>query len=173
MSLAVSKIALQLGSPLDGSAEPSSFRRGRGAMSPDHHPTISQLSPAEERAMAENRAFVEALVPDEAINGAYATTAGKLNVLHAVLGTGFFKPRKKQELDAIGVVFGDALVQELGMEWVMAEDTSGRDPALVLPGTSVVLYPLEMIRHRVEGRDRNDLRDVFDGIAAEIRQLTN
>lgn len=142
-------------------------------MSPDHHPTISQLSPAEERVLAENRAFVEALVPDEAINGAYATPAGKLNVLHAVLGTGFFAPRKKQELDAIGVVLGDAFVQELGMEWVVAEDSSGRDLALILPGTSVVLYPLAMIRHRVDVKDRNDLRDVFAGIASEIRQLTN
>lgn len=142
-------------------------------MPSDHHPTITPLSPEDEQALEENRAFVETLVPEEAINGAYATSAGKLNVLHAVLDSGFFKPRKKRELDAMGVVFGDAFVQELGMEWVIAEDTGGRDPALVLPGTSVVLYPLEMIKRRAERGDRTDVRDVFDGIASEIRQLTN
>lgn len=141
-------------------------------MTPDH-PTIQALSPDEVQQLAKHRSFVEAFVPDEAIDGSFATSAGKLDVLHAVLDAGIFGLRKKKELDAIGVVLGDAFVQELGMEWVMAEDHGGRDPAVVLPGTSVVLYPLTIIRHRYESRERSDLRDVFDGIASEIRQLTN
>jgi len=136
-------------------------------------PTIQRMSPEEERQLAKHRSFVESLVPEEAISGSYATAAGKLDVLHAVLDAGFFGLRKRQELDSIGVVLGDAFVQELGMEWVMAEDPGGRDPAIVLPGTSVVLYPLTMIRHRVESRERNDIREVFEGITSEIRQLTN
>jgi hypothetical protein len=47
-------------------------------------------------------------------------------------------------------VLGDVFVQEMKMEWVMVEDYSGRDPAVRLPGTTIILFPLTMISKRIE-----------------------
>lgn len=57
---------------------------------------------------------------------------------------------KTCELQCLGIVLGDAFVQELKMEWVMVEDDGGRDPAVQPAGTTIILYPLTMISKRVE-----------------------
>ena len=43
------------------------------------------------------------------------------------------------KLQCLGVALGDALVQELSMLWVTVEDEYGRDLAIELPGTSVLV----------------------------------
>jgi hypothetical protein len=68
-------------------------------------------------------------------------------------------------------VLGDAFVQELKMEWVLVEDASGRDPAVRLPGTSIILYPLTMISKRIERGDKVDVFDMFNSVAAKVEEL--
>ena len=71
----------------------------------------------------------------------YKTTAGKLGTICAVLQGGVFKPEQTYELQCLGIILGDAFVQELGMAWIIVEDDYGRDPAVRMPGTSVILSP--------------------------------
>jgi hypothetical protein len=42
------------------------------------------------------------------------------------------------------------MVNNSSLVWVTVEDEYGRDPALNVPGTSVLLFPLTMISKRVE-----------------------
>jgi hypothetical protein len=49
------------------------------------------------------------------------------------------------KLQCLGVALGDALAEELQMEWVTVEDEYGKDPALRFPGTTVIAFPLTMI----------------------------
>src|SRR5258708_15100178 len=76
--------------------------------------------------------------------------AGKLGLIRALLDAKVFSASQTVELQCMGIIFGDALVVELGMEWIMVEDQYGRDPAVQLPGTSIIVYPLTMISKRVE-----------------------
>ena len=71
----------------------------------------------------------------------------------------------------MGVVIGDALVQQLGLRWVIAEDEYGRDPALAVPGKTVLLYPLTMISKRVEAGEAVDVFDLFNWTAGQIEDL--
>lgn len=57
------------------------------------------------------------------------------------------------------------------MEWVIVEDEYGGDPAVRLPGTSVILFPLTMISKRVERGDKVDVFDLFNGVAAQIENI--
>jgi len=59
----------------------------------------------------------------------------------------------------------------LGMEWIMVEDEYGRDAAVRMPGTTIILYPLTMISKRVERGEDVDVFDLFNGVAAQVDEL--
>lgn len=132
---------------------------------------ITAPSAADLEQLGKQRAVVERYLADEDSRKKYTTPAGKLGLLRALLDQKVFKPTETYELQCMGIVLGDVFVQELGMEWVMVEDEYGRDPAVRLPGTSVMLYPLTMISKRVERGESVDVFDLFNGIAAQVDQL--
>ncbi len=103
--------------------------------------------------------------------GKYETTAGKLGLIRAVLAAGVFSADDTWELQCLGIVLGDAFVQELGFEWVMVEDEYGRDPALQVPETSLRLFPLTMISKRVERGEAVDVFQLFNSVAAEVDRI--
>jgi len=121
--------------------------------------------------LLDQRAVVEKLFEGEDWRQKYQNTAGKLGTIRAILSNGIFKSDQTYELQCLGVVLGDAFVQELSMEWVMAEDRFGRDPAVRLPGTNIILFPLTMISKRVERGETVDVFDLFNGVAARVEEF--
>src|SRR5262252_9593372 len=73
---------------------------------------------------------------DEVARGKYDTLDEKLRLLDAILQNKWIAPDETLKLQCLGVTFGDALAQNLGLTWVAVEDQYGRDPALVLDGSS-------------------------------------
>lgn len=137
----------------------------------DPQQTISALTAQDEQRLRGQRAVVERYLGNDASREKYKSAAGKLGTIRAILQAGVFQAAQTYELQCLGIVLGDALVQELGMEWVMAEDEYGRDPAIRAPGTSIIVYPLTMISKRVEGGEQVDVFALFNGIAAQIDEL--
>jgi hypothetical protein len=99
----------------------------------------------------------------------YEPLVGKLRLLDGIISQNFIQPDETWKLQALGIVFGDALVQQLGMEWVTVEDEYGRDPAVRYPGTSVLAFPLTTISKRIEGGETIDVYDLFNGLCEMIR----
>lgn len=132
---------------------------------------ITALSEVDQRRLRDQRAVVERYLGDQDSKQKYRTAAGKLGTIRAILQGGAFKPEQTYELQCLGIVLGDAFVQELGMEWIMVEDEHGRDPAVRMPGTSVILYPLTMISKRVESGEPVDVFELFNGVAAQVDEL--
>ncbi len=134
--------------------------------------TVTVLTEADHMRIREQRAVVEKFLgDDEEYLRAYKTAVGKLGAIRAFLEAGVFKPEQTYELQCLGIVLGDAFVQELGMEWVMVEDEYGRNPAVRLPKTSIILFPLTMISKRVERGEDVDVFRLFNGIAAQVDEL--
>jgi hypothetical protein len=88
----------------------------------------------------------------------------KLRLLQVILDAGWIERGETVKLQSLGITLGDALVQELGMEWVMVEDEYGRDPAIRLPGTTVILFPLTMISKRLERAEAVNVVELFNGV---------
>ena len=132
---------------------------------------VTDLTADDAARLAEQRAVCEAYIADEGSRANYATAAGKLGLVRALLAHDVFRPDQTYQLQCLGVVLGDAFVQEMGMRWVAVEDEYGRDPAIQLPGTSVLLYPLTMISKRVERGEAVDVFDLFNGLAAQLEDL--
>jgi hypothetical protein len=126
---------------------------------------------ADQKHMADQRAVVEKHLGNEDAKQKYKTAAGKLGTLRAALQSGDFKREQTYELQCLGIVLGDAFVQEMGMEWIMVEDESGRTPAVRMPKTTIIIYPMTMISKRVERGEQVDVFSLFNGVAAQIEDL--
>jgi hypothetical protein len=94
----------------------------------------------------------------------------KLDLLDAMLKSTMIKANHKWELQSLGVVFGDALAQQLGLLWVTVEDEFGRDPALLVPKTTILAYPLTAISKRIEDGEGVDVFDLFQGFCELIEK---
>jgi hypothetical protein len=101
----------------------------------------------------------------------YDELSEKLRLLQAILDAGWIDATETRKLQCLGITLGDALAQELGMEWVMVEDEMGRDPALRIPGTTVIAFPLTMISKRIEDGESIDVSDLFARVAERLREI--
>jgi len=83
-------------------------------------------------------------------------------LIDAILKSNSIGADETWKLQSLGVVFGDALAQELGLIWVAVDDEYGRDPALSVPGTSMLSFPLTSISKRIERGETVDVFHLFE-----------
>jgi hypothetical protein len=96
-----------------------------------------------------------------------STPAGTLRALQAALDSRSLDAQRTAELQSLGIVLGDVFVAKHGWQWVTVTDSYGRDPALRLPGTTLLSFPRTMISKRVENGERFDVAALCDGIAGD------
>ena len=101
----------------------------------------------------------------------YDTLEGKLSLLETILQKNWIEPRETWKLQSLGITFGDALAQKLGLQWVAVEDEYGRDPALQDPGTTIILFPLTSISKRIEKGDPVDVRQLFEDACRTVARV--
>lgn len=101
----------------------------------------------------------------------YETVAGKLRLLDTILKNQWVEPSETWKLQSLGITFGDALAQKMGLSWVTVEDDFGRDPALKDPGTAIVVFPLTTISRRIERGEVLDIYDLFSRACSTIGRL--
>lgn len=81
-------------------------------------------------------------------------TIEDLPVLQQIIDDKVFSEDQPNELEALGVVFGDVLAKEAGLHWEMITDMFGTEPALRLDDGLVIVAAYSMIAKRIEdGRD--------------------
>ena len=108
---------------------------------------------------------------DENARHKYETLEGKLRLLDTILRNKWIAAGETLKLQCLGVTFGDAIAQKVGMAWVAVEDEFGRDPALALAGTSVRIFPLTMISKRIERGEDVDVYRLFEDACRTIERL--
>ena len=101
----------------------------------------------------------------------YDTIEGKLTLLDAIIQNKWIEPEETVKLQNLGIPLGDALAQQLNFKWMTVEDDCGRDPCLVLEGTSIVLFPLTMISKRIEQGEDVDVYSMFNGICEKVEEI--
>jgi hypothetical protein len=138
-------------------------------------PAGQRIEPLNEDDLAricKQREVIERFLGGDAENlRRYQFAAGKLGLLRALLERSVFQPTQIYELQCMGIVLGDALVQHCGVEWRAVEYEGGRDPCVQVPGTTIVLFPLTMISKRVERGEQVDVFDLFNMSGAKIEEL--
>ena len=160
--------------PTPANQNPAANSTPGAAMQWEHDPDqkVTTLTEKDEQRLDAQRAVIEQFIDDDPVNlSKYQTAAGKLGTIRAILEAGVFSDDQTYELQCLGIVLGDAFVLDMGMEWVMVEDKYGRDPALRLPGTSILTFPLTMISKRIERGESVDVFDLYNGVAANMEKM--
>lgn len=101
----------------------------------------------------------------------YATLEGKLAVIRANLAGGWVGPEDTWKLQSLGIAMGDALAQDLMLEWVTVDDEYGRQPALHWPGTSILAFPVTMISKRIEDGERLDIDVMYETTREQLNEI--
>jgi len=101
----------------------------------------------------------------------YENLEGKLTLLEAIISKNWIKPDETWKLQSLGIAFGDALAQKMGLLWVAVEDEYGRDPALQVPGTTMILFPMTTISKRIERGDVVNVRELFKDACSKVEML--
>ena len=102
---------------------------------------------------------------------AYQGTHAKLAVVRANLSQGWVGPDDTWKLQALGIAMGDALADELMLDWVTIEDEHGRVPALNWPGTTIVFYPVTMISKRIEDGEEIDIDVIYEQTREKLQEI--
>lgn len=129
---------------------------------------IHELTAEDHERLKQQRSVIERYLGDENSLKNYATAAGKLGTLRALLNNKVFRPDQTYELQCMGIVLGDTFVLDMGFHWIMIEDSHGRDPAIRLRETSIILYPLTMISKRIEEGKEVDVFQLYNGLAEVV-----
>ncbi|AOO82655.1 DUF3806 domain-containing protein [Bosea vaviloviae] len=101
----------------------------------------------------------------------YETLEGKLGLIDTILKEKWIEPNETWKLQSLGITFGDALAQKMGLDWVAVEDEYGCDPALHDRGTTIVMFPLTTISKRVERGEVVDVHELFENACQTIGRL--
>lgn len=131
---------------------------------------IEELSAEDAERVEKQRGWVRDHYNPDSVHK-YETLEGKLRLLEIILKNKWIEPTETWKLQSLGITFGDALVQKMGVTWVAVEDEHGRDPALRDPGSTVVLFPLTAISKRIERGEAVDVRDLFEKFCRSITHV--
>ena len=101
----------------------------------------------------------------------YGSVASKLRLIKAILENGWVEVSETWKLQSLGVALGDAIAQELLLEWIAVDDEYGRSAALIWPGTSLICSPLTMISKRIEDGERVEVYDFFASLTKRLKEL--
>lgn len=76
-------------------------------------------------------------------------------------------------INYVGIAFGQALVDGIGLEWVIATDEQSSEIAVYgFPGRGdVLVYPASFVAKRWERREVNFLENVYQQISHDVREL--
>ncbi len=145
--------------------------RSKTPMSNQPEQVIAELTDEDREELTRQRLVIEKFIANEESRQKYQTPIGKVGLIRAILKARVFRSDQTKELQCLGVILADAFVQHFRMEWIVVTDKYGRDFGVRLPGTSIIIYPLTMILKRMTDGQNVDAFDLFDAVAAKIREL--
>jgi len=91
-----------------------------------------------------------------------------LKTIQRLVDRGVIEQREVREWQAVGVVFGDILVNEFGLHWISYEDDLGLSKALRWEKTDNYVFPVTMFSRRVQFKQKIDAAAMFEKIRQEV-----
>lgn len=145
-------------------------RRGTRDLVTTSEPLFSPLPPAALTALDRQRAFVADLVRSHVPGATLSRAPTDFAVVQRIIDAGVLAPTQTWELQALGVVFGDALAGAIaGLAWCQVTDAYGTDPTLRFGATSVQVNVLTMIAKRVESGQAVDVQKLAERVTEFLR----
>jgi hypothetical protein len=122
---------------------------------------ISELSYLDRQYMTEQRELVADLSARTFGRSVNGQVDNDIELLQGLLDRRVVRADMTRELQAMGIVLGDLLAQELDMHWVVYEDRLGRSRALRYRQSGEYLFPVTMISRRQEAGSDTPVADIY------------
>jgi len=126
---------------------------------------------AQELARIREQTAVAARIAKAHVDSELLGTLADIAVLQRLVDRKVLKPNQTYELQSLGIALGCVMAANSSLRWVTVEDEYGRDPALNVPGTSVLLFPLTMIAKRVEQGRELQIQPLYDATVADAERM--
>ena len=129
---------------------------------------IRPLSAIDNHYMTEQRKSVEDLANrlGRRISG---KTARDLETLQYIVDAKWVAADDVQTQQALGIVFGDLLANELDFDWVVYRDRAGRSRALRYRDQDIFIFPITMLSRRISAGADLSVSMLFD---EQVRKQT-
>lgn len=134
-------------------------------------PLIGELTMLDRQFMLQQRELLSDLVSRHYGRQFNGETDSDLELLQRLLDDRIVRAEQTRELQAMGVIMGDLLAAELGLDWVTYEDSLGRSRALRYSDTDNYLFPITMISRRREADNRTAVADIYRKAAETMRAV--
>ena len=129
------------------------------------------LPAATQAELDRQRAYVASLVERHLPGKRLKRTKADFEVLQDLVDLRIVPKDKTWELEALGVVFSDALVGTIpGLAWAEVTDKYGTDPTLRYNATAVQVNALKMISKRIKRGEAVDVAGLADWIEASLKE---
>ncbi|WP_116364803.1 DUF3806 domain-containing protein [Parahaliea mediterranea] len=124
-------------------------------------PRIDDLSFLDRQFMTQQRKNLEDLARRHYGQGFSGQRAQDLTLLQRLLDDRVVGTDDTANLQAMGLVMGDLLANELDMHWVIYEDNLGRSRALRYRDSDNYLFPMTMVSRRREAGNQLPVADIY------------
>jgi len=111
------------------------------------------------------------MVADQYGTASLTRSKSDLPVLQRLIDAKVFTKSQTYELQCLGVVFGDVLINELPLRWAMVTDEYGTDPTLRFKKTTVQINALTMISKRVERGEHVDVSELLRTTREQLARI--
>jgi len=134
-------------------------------------PAFTPLPPTLVSHMDRQRTFVAQLVARHFPGDGISRTRSDFALLQRILDAKLISREKTWELQALGVVFGDALAATVeGLAWWQVTDEYGTDPTLRFRDTTIQVNALTMLSKRIEDGKGVDVADLARSVTAYLAE---
>ncbi|MFT4632247.1 MAG: hypothetical protein ACI8PP_001492 [Candidatus Pseudothioglobus sp.] len=135
---------------------------------PDAGYTIEALSFGQIHVMDKQREDIKTLFERRLRALSMKGMKSDLAYFQALVDQRVLRPEQTEEWQALGVVFGDLLVNEFGLRWVSYEDELGASKALRWRKTDNFVFPVTVFSKRVQFGEKIDVTEIYNTLEAEI-----
>ena len=121
---------------------------------------VRPLSVIDKQYMAEQRQTIESLANrlGRRLSG---VTERDLKTLQKIIDLRWVDSEDVQTQQALGIVFGDLLANELDFDWVVYRDRAGRSRALRYRDQEIYVFPVTMLSRRLSASAPLSVSDLF------------
>ena len=124
-------------------------------------PRISDLSYLDRQFMQQQRDLLDDMAARNFGRQFSGERDRDLALLQRMLDTGMVRKDQTRELQAMGIIMGDLLAADLGLQWVVYEDRLGRSRALRYQSSDNYLFPVTMIARRREAGNDTPVAEIY------------
>ena len=133
---------------------------------------VQPLADGDLRKLVRQRAIIDALARRYVGAAPHGGALDDLRILQSLIDDRVLATDQQYELQSLGVVLGDVLVEQLDLSWVVVDDQYGRTRALQYGSREDVFFPITMISRRYEKIIPVDVEEIYRKIESEVARLS-